>query len=498
MTRRVVFVVLACALVASTATACGGGSGRHTGRRDSTTSTSTQAASAPVSWQTCPTQPALQCGSVEVPLDYGHSAGASIPIALARRSATEPSRRLGVLAFNPGGPGESGVQILPLVIASLPPAVLDRYDVVAFDARGAGSSGRVDCGTDPAGAASVVPVAEEGAPLPGTRFFTDMAHRCEAKYGARLGLFDTMNAARDLDRVRAALGVEKLSYLGLSYGTLLGAEYAQLFPRRVQAMVLDGAVVPGRSLADNARDEAPALEAALEHFFSQCVATSCPMAPNPAGLFDRVATRLAEAPLPAPGHGDDQPVTVGDLDGAALFALSVPAFGSGFPAAVVSADHGDGAPLRALSLGFQSDLDGTSLVDAMWTTMCEDAAGHPSGRDAGALARELAARYPRLGGYAVTYNLGGCVAWPASRVPATPVSAGSAPPIVVIGTTGDPNTPHDWAERLARELRTARLVTWIGWGHTWLLNGASDTCMRAVVSAYLVDSRAPDSGTRCS
>jgi hypothetical protein len=237
----------------------------------------------------------------------------------------------------------------------------------------------------------------------------------------------------------------------------------------------------------------------LNHFFSACSAEpACPLGSDPRRYYDDLQASLEAHPLPAPGNGDDLPVTVGDLDTATLFYLSVPAFGPSFVTALMAATAGNGAPLRALSLEFEVDLDGTSLVGPQWAYTCNDAAHFLRADRAGRLARSLAARFGQLAAYAVTYDLGGCTEWPRPSAPITDVKADGAPGIVVIGNTGDPNTPHSSAVQLARAMGPARLVTWQGWGHTWLLNGTKAACMQAVVDAYLVTGHLPRKGTTCA
>jgi pimeloyl-ACP methyl ester carboxylesterase len=391
------------------------------------------------------------------------------------------------------------VQILPVLADLVPPAVGAQFNLVSFDERGTGASDRLACGPAPAAAASVVPTpARTGGPLPAAAAYRGMAAGCRQKYPGLFENVDTTAAARDMDRIRQALGVSRIDYWGLSYGTVLGSTYARLFPGHVRAMILDGAVDASQSLTAQAGQEAPAIEASLDHFFTTCAAdSSCPLGPDPEGSYDQVEAALEKHPLPAPGTGDDTPVTVGDLYAATLFYLSVPAFGGAFPSAVVAAAGGEGGPLRALSLAFEEDLDGTSLVGPQWTYACNDAADRPSPTAAGALSRKLAAKYGGIGGYAVGYDLGACVVWPAATDPVAGVRVHGGPPILVIGNTGDPNTPHAGAQALARDLGTGHLVTWQGWGHTWLLNGSSDTCMQAVVDGYLGTLTVPAAGTSC-
>ena len=162
-----------------------------------------------------------------------------------------------------------------------------------------------------------------------------------------------------------------------------------------------------------------------------------------------------------------------------------------------ASDDGQGAPLRALALELESDVDGAPLVDPLWAITCNDAASHPGAVAAGGQARALAARYPLLGAYAVEYTMGGCVSWPAGRQPVSDLHPSGVPPILVIGNTGDPNTPIVGARHLTALLPGGRLLTWGGWGHTWLLSGASDPCMQPLVSAYLSGGGLPPEHTVC-
>ncbi len=454
---------------------------------------------APVVWSPCPAGSTLQCGTVSVPIDYRHPKAGSISLALTRAPALDPSGTTGTLLFNPGGPGESGNQILPVALDMMPEAVRTHFDIVSFDPRGTGASDPLRCGTSPAGAVSVLVVPKSaGRPLPSAPFFTAMAHACHTRAAALAPFIDTVNTARDMDRIRQALGDTKISFYGLSYGTMLGAVYADLFPHRVATMVLDGAVDVNASLTQQAEQEAAAAEQSLQHLFATCPQLApCPLGADPRAAFARLATSLTDHPLAAPGKGDSSPVTVGDLDTATLFALSVPQFIPSYYPALLAAEHGNGTPLRNLSIAFDTDTDGAPLVDALWAITCNDAAGHPGSVTAGNLARSLGTRYPLIGAYSVTYTMGGCVAWPKAVQPVTDLHPSGAPPIMVIGNTGDPNTPIIGAKHLAAIFPTATMVTWKGWGHTWLLSGSSDSCMQKLVTTYLSGGGLPRSGSVC-
>jgi pimeloyl-ACP methyl ester carboxylesterase len=458
------------------------------------------AAPPPVTWTPCASNPAIQCGTVSVPIDYRHPSDGSISLAVTRAPALDGFDRDGTLVFNPGGPGESGNLILPVLLDFFPAAVRQEYNIVTFDPRGTGASDPLRCGTSPSKATSVDPVpAADGRPLPGTPVFSAMARSCAAREASLTPFVNTVDTARDMDRIRQALGLARISYYGLSYGTSLGTVYADLFPHRVAAMVLDGAVDVNASLTQQAENEAPAAEQSLDHLFATCTPSSaCPLGRDPRGYFRDLATSLTHRPLPAPGHGDNAPVTVGDLDTATLFDLSVPGFTPSYESALMAARDGNGAALRSLALEFATDIDGSPLVDPLWAITCNDAAVHPGPVTAGNLARTLNERYPLIGAYTVTYTLGGCVDWPPARQAVADVHPRGTPPVLVIGNTGDPNTPLIGARHLAAVFPKASLAIWKGWGHTWLLSGSSDGCMQHVVTSYLIDGELPATGTRCS
>jgi pimeloyl-ACP methyl ester carboxylesterase len=453
----------------------------------------------PVTWTTCPAHADVECGTVPVPLDYAHPSAGTLQITVSRIVATSGSASDGTLIVNPGGPGESGNQILPIEYPLFPATVRADMDVVSFDPRGTGASSPLQCGTSLAGVTSALPVpAHAHQPLPGTPVFAGIPPACRRAAPDLVPQVDSVDTARDMDRIRQALGQDAISFYGLSYGTVLGTVYASLFPRRVRTMVLDGAVDLYAPLAEQAAEQAPAAQRSLVHLLAACSpAPSCPLGSDPVGFFTRLDASMTAHPLPAPGNGDTTPVTVGDLDTASLFAVSVPGFTPLYESALVAASQGNGSDLRALALEFVVDVDGAPLVDAQWAITCNDTTGHPGPTAAGDQARSLAARYPLLGGYAVNYNLGGCIAWPAGRRPVTALHPVGAPPVLVLGNTGDPNAPLVGARHLATAFPHASQLTWLGWGHTWLLSGSDDACMQSDVSRYLTGGGLPAPGTVC-
>ncbi len=416
----------------------------------STASAGTPRGAAPparITWAPCPDQSGVQCGSVVVPLNYHQSSGATISLAVTRKPAADPSARIGVLLFNPGGPGESGNQIMSVVLGLLPAAVVARFDVVSFDPRGTGASDPLECGTSPPALTSALPVpSRPGQPLPGTSVFTALARTCTHDHPGLSSALTTEATARDMDRIRAALGVSQINYLGLSYGTVLGTVYADLFPHRLRALVLDGGVDVNATLAAQAADEAPAAERSLQHYLSGCAANpNCPFGPDSTAMFTSLRDQLRSHPLPAPGNGDNHPVTVGDLDSATLLALSAPDFTPSYPTALLDALHGNGSPLRQLALALVEDLSGAPLVDASWAIACNDFASHLGPVAAGTEARSLDARYPLIGGYAVAYNLGGCLTWPRSSSAITNLHPRRSPRYSCSATAEIPI--HPWSAR---------------------------------------------------
>jgi pimeloyl-ACP methyl ester carboxylesterase len=447
-------------------------------------------ASGHIAWSPCPKASGYLCGTLAVPLDYHHPSAGTVSLAVIERPVPQSK---GVIVFNPGGPGESGVLILPILGSLVPAAVSDQFTLVSFDERGTGSSEPLLCGPSAAAASSAI-AGTAGA----TRTFGGLEHSCQAKFPALFPTVNTTTSARDLDQLRAALGVKQIDFYGMSYGTALGAAYAQLFPSHVRAVVLDGAVDANLSLASDAKADAAAIETALTHELQSCTAPAgCPLGADPVAFYKHLQQQLTRSPLPAPGGGDTTPVTVGDLYTATLLYLSAPTFTPGYVPALVAAAAGNGAPLRSVALGLEDDLNGESLVGPLWTITCSDVVTHPDATTTARLARTLAARYPLAGAEAVANYLIACPGWTASKEPIAHLAPHGGPSPLVIGNVYDPNTPYVVAPQLAAATG-GRLVTYVGYGHTWLLNGSANSCMQNVVTSYIVDGVVPPKGTRCS
>jgi pimeloyl-ACP methyl ester carboxylesterase len=441
-------------------------------------------------WSPCPRQTGYLCGTLAVPLDYQDPSRGSLLLAVIEHPVAHSK---GVIIFNPGGPGESGVLILPILASFIPAAVRDDFTLVSFDERGTGSSDPLLCGPSVAAAGSAIAGTEAA-----TRVFAHLARSCRSANPAVFPTVNTTTSARDMNQLRVALGAGRINYYGLSYGTVLGSVYRQLFPSHVRSVVLDGAVDANLSLATDATLEAPAIEAAIQHDLLLCTATpGCPLGTHPVALYRDVEKRLARSPLPAPGGGDNLPVTEGDLTTATLLYLSAPGFTAGYFPALASAAAGDGAPLRTVAVTLETDLNGKSLVGPLWSITCNDFATHPDAKATAALARSLEARYPLGGAEAVANNLIGCPGWTGARETVAHLHPDSAPTPLVIGNTGDPNTPYAAARALTSAIG-GRLVTYVGYGHSWLLNGSANVCMQKVVTDYIVSGVVPTRRTRCN
>ena len=458
---------------------------------------------APVRWTPCGN---LQCGSVAAPLDYAVPEGAAVQIAVARHPAEVPAERLGSLVINPGGPGGSGIDDLPNELSVLTPGVLDRFDIVSFDPRGVERSSPVTCaGTSPNSVGGggtettgplIDPVPTDSASRQALlRNDVAFARQCQQASGGILPHVGTVDTARDLDRIRAALGDARLSFVGHSYGTLLGATYAELFPTHVRAMVLDGAIDPALSTVQYVTDQAMSYESELQSFFAWCATdSSCAWRPvgDPTGaLLDLIQRSRSQALTTAPGGGTAGP---GEIYDALLAGLEARSSWPALAGALAEAEAGNGSAVTSMTGRYETGGSSNGAV----AEQAIDCVDHPVDRDSAsypALAATVGRSAPVFGPL-LAWGLLGCATWPVlpTRAPA-PASDAGAPPIVVVGTSGDPVTPYRWAVDLARELTGASILTWQGQSHVAYFYSP---CVRAAVQAYLVEGVLPPTGTVCT
>jgi pimeloyl-ACP methyl ester carboxylesterase len=445
---------------------------------------------------------AAQCSTLAVPLDDTVLDSPTIDLALVRIPARDPDRRIGSLVINPGGPGAPATDFTVDFAWSLPGEIQDRFDLVGFDPRGVGASEGVDCtdDLDPFYALDWTPETdEERARLEaGVREIVDACVRSD---GDILSFLGTDRVARDMDLIRAALGDDKLTYLGFSYGTYLGAQYAAQFPDRVRALVLDGAVDPALDAEAVQVQQAVAFERSLNLFLRDCARNAdCAFhhGGDPAGAYDALRARIDAAPIPASdaGRGRALNTTLFDI-GVTELLYSGEQSWSTLADALVAAEGGDGSDLVMEADFYTGRSDGgtySDLQEAFFAVGCVD--GPAVGGVAGLRAIEAAAARvaPRLGRSVVNNSLA-CAFWPVEAQAPAALHAPTSPPLLVLGTRNDPATPLRWARGLTEGLESAVLVTVGGARHTAFASG--NLCVDDVVVRYLVDDAVPASGKRC-
>ncbi|MGW5351284.1 alpha/beta hydrolase [Streptomyces sp. NPDC004031] len=472
-------------------------------------------------WAGCPNVPTprpgagpqhMECATLSVPRDYARPDRGELDLAISRIPATGPGPRLGSLLVNFGGPGLPGIPELAAVAANGDLASLNRrYDLVGFDPRGVGRSTPVDCG-DLSGVTSTDAAVQA----------RQVAQACRAHSGGLLPFVGTRNAAHDMDVIRSAVGDDRLTYLGFSYGGRLGSVYAHEFPQHTGRMVLDG--VPDPTLDDigTALAQSAAFQHALTDFAADCAARSCPIAGHTA---KEVVAGIAEQ-----GHA---------LDGAGVATvtgqLDHEGFVQGVQNALYSKDDwsdlrdalralrtGDGEPMMQLAYPGQMGQLGGGMLGRLTATGSGPGSGSGSGPDwavpdnyeMAKLAidcqdtpeRRTAAAVHRLDGRftaasdvfgpSIEATLLACTGWPPGDRASREVTARTAPQALLVGTTADPATPYPGAAHMAAALGNgSRVLTYRGDGHGAYF--AHNRCVRGSVEAYLVEGTLPSPGAVC-
>ncbi|MET0902112.1 MAG: alpha/beta hydrolase [Acidimicrobiales bacterium] len=441
----------------------------------------------PIEWDDCG---GVECATLEVPLDYDDPAGEQIELYVARTPAG--GDRKGALFINPGGPGAGAAEYAELLPYVLPDEITEHFDIVGLDPRGVGGSTAITCGIPDEELYGVDPTFEDAADREAYLEVSDAyVEDCADKYGDVLQHVGTPAVARDMDVVRAAMGDEQLSFLGFSYGTVIGQVYADLFPERVRSMVLDGVLELGPTGLESADTQADGFELALDRFVEYCdAAERCATAGDTLAAVEEVLA-LAEEPGGIPAEDADRAAGPGEADRGISYGLYAQQLWLDLANALSDARDGDGSGLVELADGYL-DLGsfelyfGVNCLDFAWPT------GDP---DAFFTAAKATAEHAPHFGEALVNDYVRCASWPAPPVPLEPVTAPGAPPILVISTTGDPATPYEGGVAVAETLATGVLVTNEGDGHTVVGNGKD--CIDDLVAAYLVDDVVPEDGYTC-
>ncbi len=452
-------------------------------------------------WKRCADSD-LDCTTINVPMDYTKPGGRMIAMAVNRLKAANPSRRLGVIYLNPGGPGGSGVDFAGRAANLFSATIRSRFDIIGFDPRGVGRSEPIRCVTPTELDRFFAADPSPDTPAEVNEVFDTaslIADSCVKKVGVDfLKQVGTHNVARDMDLLRQALGEEQISMIGFSYGTLLGATYADMFPTRVRSFVLDGSLDAQATFDDRALEQAKGFERALELFVADCAQrSSCSsrLGKKPMLTIDKVLARVEKRPFVV----GTRKLGPGEL----YLGLIRPLYSqrNGWPRleeALVQAKGGSGAGLLELSDAYTDRRgDGTygSLQESNIAINCADSFTAPDRDYYARLAKRLTVVAPHFGA-AMAYGNTTCAVWPFRgefdgwKTPAT-----GAPPILVVGTRNDPATPYVWGEAMAKGFQRSGLLTWEGSSHTAYLSG--NQCVRSAVDDFLVDQKLPPTGTIC-
>ncbi|SEP52143.1 alpha/beta hydrolase [Amycolatopsis saalfeldensis] len=453
-------------------------------------------ASPALQWTPCATrpEPTARCAHVDVPLDRTRPEAGTARLALAELPATDPAHRIGSLLINPGGPGGSGVGYVQFGGFSGPEfaQLRQHFDLVGFDPRGVWfSTPKITC--DPA---KLYDPAVNRYPATEAEYAALLAHNraagedCLAKTGPMLGQADTQSAAEDVESIRVALGEPKISWLGVSYGTELGAVYASKHPDHVRAMVLDGAVDHARPLRQAIIEEAAATEDSLVRFASWCEGSAeCALhGVDVLRYYDDLVARGAySSALGRTATGDE---LSSGVYGFLASRSQWPDLGRALAAA--GGDHPDSAALTQVASFF------SPIYGAYRAIGCQDFPSPFTGladlRVTAGLVRAVA---PHSWRYSEFWDFtSGCAGWPVpAKNPPQPSPVHGAPPILVVGGTHDPATPLAWARGLADSIDGSVLLTRTDDGHTGLDNSP---CARAEEVKYLVSGITPGPGKVCS
>lgn len=441
----------------------------------------------PIVWDDCGS---VECATLTVPLDYADPSGDTLDLYIARTPAS--GERYGALFVNPGGPGGAAAEYASYVPSVLPD-IAEHYDIVGMDPRGVGGSTPIDCGVDVRDLYAVDPTIENVEDRDALLAISEhYVADCAMKYPDLLPHLGTLDVARDMDTVRAAMGDQQLSYLGYSYGTAIGEAYADLFPDQVDKMILDGLIALGTTGLQQAHEQALGFETALQRYVAYCnSAEGCLTAGEALEAVEMVLARAEQlGGIPAPDA--NRPAGPGEANLGISYAMYAESLWPRLDSAISEALGGDGSALVDLADGY---LDAAGF-EVYFAVNCLDYSWPTGDADAFFSAAKATADAAPHFGEALVNDYIRCLNWPAPPNPLTRVTAPGAPPILVVSTTGDPATPYEAGVAVAEALESGILITNEGDGHTVVGQGKS--CIDDLVTDYLLNDVLPANGTTCS
>jgi pimeloyl-ACP methyl ester carboxylesterase len=487
------------ATIALAITACGNSSSSSDTTVDSLDTTTTFVVNA-IEWKACEgsTSTEVECGNIEVPFDYANPDQGSFVLYVKKHNASSPADRIGSMMVNPGGPGFGGSSLADDAQYYFSQDLIDHFDIIAWDPRGTGEStpsvNCVDTFDEYFGLDSPPETPEEKqALIDASQAFND---KCAENSGTILPYISTMASAQDINSLRLALGEEKVSYFGFSYGSELGTTWATMFPETVRAIVVDGAVDPNASSVQEGMNQAKGFEGQLTTFLKQCSEkTTCAF--HNGGIaedaFDKLVLDIDTTPLEV--SKDRTLVTQGVLFTAVAQAMYSDYYWPQLSEALNAAQGGDGKGILQLYDDYyQRNTDGTygNELEAFLAISCLDDPGATSTEEVDLHIEEFITAAPRLGGnFAYGYS---CALWPVRQAAKVAITGKGAGPIVVIGTTGDAATPLESTRKMALGLEQGILIVVGANQHTGY---GANNCVVKAVDEYLIKLKVPANETTC-
>ena len=453
---------------------------------------------AAIDWQPCPERPTdttIRCATIQVPIDWSDPTGPTFGLAIDRQTAADPAQDEGPLLINPGGPGGSGVDFALGAASFFNSAILQHFDIIGFDPRGTNRSDPVQCST------SLLEQRPFAVPANAADYAAMLAYNkkldadCKANTGAIFDHVDTASVDRDMDAIRAALGAPKISYYGVSYGTLIGQEYAELFPDRIRAMVIDSNMDHSLSTTPFLVTEAATDEDSFDQFEAWCDrGSTCALhGQDVRAIWTELQRRADAGTLTAPGS--TQVLTWLDLTALAVNALYGPDWSS------LATELGELYTGKAGNVAVPRATTATPppLTQFALPVFCEDwslpESGYARFHHDFTLTNAVA---PQLRTSSLAWSVfASCLGWTGPvNDPQQRLDVHADVPLLELNSVHDPATPYAWALDDAAQLGSAaRLVTYLGWGH-----GAypHSSCTEGAVDDYLINGTLPAPGATCA